>query len=136
MSSILQRAQSEDLIEMVADEFGSPIYALHLADAILSIAAVITHAPDANIWGSYHLANQGGASWHQLAECVFNAARRHGSPAADVRPVKRADFELRSARPANAQLDCTKLQRAFAISLQTWQAGVTSCVERILSNRN
>ncbi|NIO39696.1 MAG: sugar nucleotide-binding protein, partial [Burkholderiales bacterium] len=35
-------------------------------------------------------------------------------------------------RPANSQLDCSKLERAFGIRLPTWQTGVAECVERIV----
>jgi dTDP-4-dehydrorhamnose reductase len=37
-------------------------------------------------------------------------------------------------RPANAQLDGSKLERTFRMRLPAWQDGVADCVQRIVKS--
>lgn len=132
--TMLAKARSEDSVNVVDDQIGSPTYALHLAAAILDIATRLTRDRDAAPWGLYHAVNRGGTSWHGVACHIFEISKAHGGPVADARPITTAEYPTAAPRPANSRLDCGKLAETFGIELPPWEVGVEDCVKRILEN--
>ncbi|MGI9425399.1 MAG: dTDP-4-dehydrorhamnose reductase [Hyphomicrobiaceae bacterium] len=133
VKSMLRRAGEGKPIELVNDEFGSPTYALHLADAIFRIAAHVLEHPGPNVWGTYHVAGDGGASWFELAQRTFDVSGALGGPSADLIPISQVDYPSRAARPLNVLLDGGKLERVFGIALPQWRDGVDDCVRKLLN---
>ncbi len=133
VKSMLARAANERQFDVVADEFGSPTYALDLADAVLKVTATIVANPSDDLWGTYHVAGSGAASWAGLAQRLFEIAARHGGPTANVKHITRAAYQARSSRPANARLDCSKLAQTFGVVLPHWETGLEDCVARLLA---
>ena len=133
VTTLLRRARSEDTVDFVSDQHGSPTYAIHLADALLEVAAKVVHHPDPGRYGVYHFAGSGEASWYDVAVNVLKASRSHGGPSAEVQPVSHASFPSRSQRPLYGCLDSAKIHRDLAIEVPHWQDGVEACVQRILT---
>ncbi len=130
ITSVLGQAMTADRIDVVGNEYGSPTYAPHLADAIIELAARIRQSDGPAPWGIYHIANPGSASWFDVAQRVFETSGKTGGPAARAVPVRgNAPTTGRARRPANAALDCSKLADIFGISLPDWQTGVDHCAE-------
>ena len=73
--TMLRLAKERDEISVVNDQCGSPTYAPHLAEAIMSIAQQISAKPASVAWGVYHCANVGEASWYDVAVAAFQASR-------------------------------------------------------------
>lgn len=132
VTSVLADARAGKPLRMVADRFGSPTYAPHLADAILAIAARIA-AKDAMLpgWGVYHAAGGGRASWCDLATEALRAAPDLAPLANKVVPIAAADYPTATPRPAHSRLDCRKLEASFGVSLPDWKDGVAACVARL-----
>ena len=61
-----------------------------------------------------------------------NMLGKLGGPVAEVEPIASADYPTPAPRPANSQLDCSKLERTFGLRLPAWQEGVAECVERLV----
>ena len=133
VKSMLGRAGDEGTIDVVADQTGSPTYALHLADALLDLAAGLVKRPDPTLFGIYHAASSGQASWYGVSQRVFEASQRLGGPVMQLRPISHQQYPVGSARANNACLDCDKLKRHFGITLPDWRDGVDDCVQRLLS---
>ncbi len=133
VTSLLQRARSEETMDFVSDQYGSPTYAIHLADALLEVASKIVHQPDPHLYGVYHFAGSGEASWYDVALGVLQSSKASGGPTAEVQPVSHANFPSRSQRPLYGCLDSTKIRRDFTIDVPHWQDGVAACVKRILT---
>ncbi len=132
VKTMLAQAASQDSVRVVEDQRGSPTYAPHLVGAILDLARIVS-APGVDApWGVYHAANAGTTTWRAFAEEVFARSRELGGPTATVEPIRSADYPTPAPRPANSQLDCSKLAQTFGLSLPPWQAGVADCVARIL----
>ena len=82
----------------------------------------------------------GRLSRRQLRDDDLAAARRGGvppvararRPGGCGRPDLQPDYPTPAQRPANSQLDCTKLERTFSMRLPAWQDGVADCVQRIV----
>jgi dTDP-4-dehydrorhamnose reductase len=104
-------------VRVVADQFGSPTYAPHLADAL---SQMIMREP----FGTYHLAGKGGTSWFELTRTLY---RKLGIKT-PVKPIATAEFPRPAQRPKYSVL--TSLQNPL-IQLPSWEVGVTDFVNQI-----
>lgn len=133
VKTMLRLAVTRDEVGVVADQRGSPTYALDIAERLISIARTLKHARNDMRWGTYHLVGGGDCVWAEFAAAVFDASERLGGPSARVRCIETTDYPTPARRPANSRLDCTKLEEAFGISMPHWKLGVADCVERCLA---
>lgn len=109
------RAQAKrPVVRVVSDQYGSPTYAPHLAEAI---AKLIT----TGAFGIYHLAGGGGTSWFDLTRTLYSAL----SIETAVEPVATSEFPRPAPRPRYSVL--TSIQEPL-ISLPSWQEGVVAYV--------
>lgn len=135
LKTMLRLAGERPELRVVADQFGSPTYAPHLATAILAIA---DHLAAGRIeeasWGTFHCAGTGATSWHGLAEAIIAESARRGGPQVPVHPIVTADYPTPARRPANSRLDCTRLARTWGLALPPWQEGVRACVARVFQD--
>ena len=143
VKTMLRLAESRDQLGVVDDQFGNPTYAPHLAAAILEVARQITggsnggNEPAASRpgdpvpWGIYHAVGTGVTNWCELAREVFARSAALGGPVATVDGIATADYPTAAKRPANSQLDCSKLRRQFGHEQPHWKEGVKDCVTRL-----
>ncbi|MBR2534858.1 MAG: dTDP-4-dehydrorhamnose reductase [Hyphomicrobium sp.] len=132
VKTILNAARNGKPLRVVADQYGSPTYAPHLVDAMLTIASRVAGASsDGGPWGTYHAAGAGRASWCDLASAALAHASDPSLRAIDVLPIASADYPTKTPRPAHSELDCSKLATAFGIRLPDWADGVKTCVSRL-----
>jgi dTDP-4-dehydrorhamnose reductase len=133
VKTMLTQAVDQSRVRVVEDQRGSPTYAPHLVAAILELARQLSADKDADgPWGVYHAAGTGTTTWLGLAEEVFRRSAAIGGPTAAVDPIGSADYPTPAERPANSQLDCSKLEQTFGLRLPAWQDGVAECVERLV----
>lgn len=97
-------------VRVVSDQYGSPTYVPHLAQAIARLLP-------SGAFGTYHLVNSGAASWYDFAAALF-AELGLSTP---VLPVSTADFPRPAPRPHYSVL--TSLQQP-RIELPDWRCGV------------
>ncbi|MGL6044927.1 MAG: dTDP-4-dehydrorhamnose reductase [Vogesella sp.] len=123
LKTMLRLASSRDHLSVVADQFGAPTPASLLAD----VAANLVQRAQARAeppYGTYHVAAQGRTSWHEYASYVIAMAREAGWPlqlAAAPQPIPSSAYPQKARRPANSQLDCSKLMQTFDLQLPHWQ---------------
>ena len=129
VKTMLRLAAVRSDISVVDDQIGSPTYASHLAISILKIAQLVLSGRRASdVWGIYHAAGSGEASWYDVAREVFLQSMRLGGPGATVHSIATSEFPTPAKRPENSRLDCSKLARAFNVCLPNWQEGISECV--------
>lgn len=134
VKTMLEKAGEQDVVRVVDDQHGSPTYGPHLVAAILELARQLSgKKADEGPWGVYHAANSGTTTWAEFAEEVFRRSAALGGPSARVEPIKSIDYPTPAQRPANSQLDCSKLERTFGLRLPSWQEGAADCVARLLA---
>ena len=107
--TILRLAQQKQ-VRVVNDQFGSPTFAPHLAQAVARLI-------ETESYGTHHLAGSGGTSWYDFTKVLYHAC---GIRTAVV-PIATAEYPLPAPRPAYAVL--TSLQDP-SISLPSWEKGV------------
>ena len=104
------RLAKQDQVRVVNDQFGSPTYCPHLAQAVCRLL-------ETDAFGTYHLAGSGGASWYDFTKALYAARGIHTS----VVPITTAEYPLPAPRPAYGVL--TSLQDPL-ITLPPWEEGV------------
>jgi dTDP-4-dehydrorhamnose reductase len=124
-------AAEREVLNVVSDQFGCPTSALDLAEAILRIADRWNGGDRTGLGDTYHLAGSGSGSWFDLASEVMANCSRLGLPAAEVRPIATADWPTKATRPANAVLDCSRIERDLGLRLPDWRRSVAETVERL-----
>ena len=137
VKTMLAQAAEQPKVRVVDDQRGSPTYAPHLVAAILELARQLSDRKDDKgsrdgPWGVYHAAGTGTTTWSDMAAELFRCSAALGGPCAEVEPIRSTDYPTPAARPANSQLDCSKLERTFGVRLPRWEQGVADCVERLL----
>lgn len=112
LNTMLTLARDRSEVRVVSDQFGSPTYAPHLAQALAALLA-------SDAYGTYHLAGQGGTSWYQLAHSLYQLLGVRTS----VIPVSTVEFPRPAHRPRYAVL--TTLQEP-RILLPPWEEGAAT----------
>lgn len=122
VNHILTRAMSEEAIEVIHDQIGSPSSTVDLAQAAVQLAA-------RKAAGLYHVANSGQASWCELAA----EAVRQASLPCKVRAVASPD---RTLRASNEVLSSAKYAALAGASLRPWPQALREYIyTELLSGR-
>jgi dTDP-4-dehydrorhamnose reductase len=131
LTTMLRMGRDREEIGVVADQFGSPTYAPHLASAVLDAVGKALSMPSFPA-GTYHLCNAGATSWHGFAEQIFAEARARGIAlrVRHLRMIPSSEYPAPARRPANSRLDTGRAARAFGIALPHWRDGLAECMER------
>lgn len=122
----------KETLKVVNDQVGAPTYALHLAQASLTVlqkALAMEKFPS----GIYHVCNSGETSWHGFAQAIFALARMRDSSEGSTLtckqlvPIPSSEYPTPARRPLNSRLDCTKVRNTFGIALPHWEEGLKEC---------
>jgi dTDP-4-dehydrorhamnose reductase len=117
-------------MRVVADQRGSPTWARSFAEALDAVLRRLRGVgpqgdlDPARVRGLYHVADAGGATWHELALAVKELLRLP----APVAAVSRADVPQPAVRPADSRLDARRLGSIFGVTLPSWRAQVEACI--------
>ncbi|MEX1177476.1 MAG: dTDP-4-dehydrorhamnose reductase [Nitriliruptor sp.] len=100
-------------VTVVDDQFGSPTFTADLAPAIRHLAV-------ARRYGTFHVANEGRASWFELAAATFELAGLEVS----LSPQPSSALERPAPRPAWSVLDTRHARLAGMPPLPPWRQGL------------
>jgi dTDP-4-dehydrorhamnose reductase len=128
VKTMLRLGAERPQLRVVADQQGCPTSADDIARAILTILDRIGQGT----YGTYHFVNGGAATWHGLAEAVFERAASHGRPAPAVEAIATSDYPTPAARPANSRLATDKITRDFGIVPRDWKDAVDEIVDTLV----
>lgn len=134
LRTMLALGATKPTLGVVADQIGQPTSALDIADGILAICARLEKEPDETMFGTFHMAGVGGASWADFAEAIFAAAERCGRAPVSVTRIATKDYKTAARRPANSRLDTAKLAETYGVVLPPWRNALPPIVERLLAN--
>ena len=119
---MLKLAQERDELNIVADQVGTPTYAMDLANALLT---VIDNSDQR--YGLYHYSNEGVASWYDFAHAIFELSNKQ----LHLKPIKTIDFPTKAWRPAYSVLDKTKIKQQFQLLIPHWRDSLKICLTRL-----
>lgn len=133
--TMLRLSRERDGLRVVNDQHGSPTYVPDLATCILAMARRIVHDGSADLFGTFHLAGAGKATWYEVASATIAAAAACGNPDVAVVPITTADYPTPAPRPANSVLSTLKIETVYGLRLPPWQDGVARCVSELMQDR-
>ena len=117
----MQRLGRErDEINVVDDQYGTPTYALDLANAIVEIIPLMN-------WknaGIYHFSNIGECSWAVFADEIM----KKSGLKCRVRPIPTSKYPTPAKRPQYSVLDKSKIQKVFGIKIDDWENALCRCI--------
>ncbi|MDP2751274.1 MAG: dTDP-4-dehydrorhamnose reductase [Rhodocyclaceae bacterium] len=111
LKTILRLAAERDELRMVADQIGAPTWSRMIAEA-----TALCLSRYENQEGIYHLSAAGKTSWHGFAQAIVANKKL---PARMI-PITTEEYPLPARRPANSQLDNTRLLTDFGMKLPSW----------------
>lgn len=133
LKTMLRLGETNDGVRVVADQRGTPTYALDIAKAVIAIASRLRREPNtADLRGIFHLTNSGQASWADFAEAIFTEAQQYGRKPVSVSRITTDQYPTRASRPANSQLNCDKLFKTYGLRLPAWQIATRDCINRLI----
>jgi dTDP-4-dehydrorhamnose reductase len=128
--TMMQLAETRDIVRVVADQRGNPTSALDLANGLITMLEAWRKG-DVGLGRTYHLAGTGVTSWAGLAEAVFDQCRALGRPAAKVEPIATTAWPTSTPRPRNSALDCSRFEADFGYRMPEWRPSVGEVVARL-----
>ncbi|MCE7058231.1 dTDP-4-dehydrorhamnose reductase, partial [Algoriphagus sp. AGSA1] len=116
--TILQRAQTQDHLAVVNDQFGAPTSASLIASLTAHTLKKVIQRPE--LGGLYHVAAQGETSWFDYAKFVLEQAHLRGIPLRvmpdEIQPVSSQSYGALAPRPANSRLNTDKFCTTFGVT--------------------
>jgi dTDP-4-dehydrorhamnose reductase len=123
VKTMLRLMSEKESINVVADQFGAPTYAMDLADAILFAI------DNANFKaGVYHYSNKGKISWYNFAEAI---AKHTGSPC-KVNGIPTSAYPTPAKRPSFSLLNTQSFTSTFNIEIRDWELALKECLTKLV----
>lgn len=117
---MLELMRTRPVIKVVDDQVGCPTPAAGLAQALLSLSAMVLEQGEA-AWGTYHLGGPLVINRYQFAQMIWAEARKSLDKDLTIEPVGSEVFAAPAKRPVYSALDCTKIKQRFGLALADWR---------------
>ena len=121
VNTMLKLGQERDEISVVDDQFGSPTYAIDLAEIILQILPLIKNKKIT----VFHYTNDGFCSWADFANEIFKISNTNCL----VNRVSSLDYPTQAVRPSFSVLDKSKIKEFFDIEIPSWEQSLTKMLK-------
>lgn len=132
VSFMLTLGRTREVLQVVADQYGSPTDGEALAGFMVAKAERWAGAGlDDPAFGLFHFANAGEASRFDFAKA---AIARDPLTRARLEPTTQGAFAEPAARPPRSPLDSTKLAATFGFALQPWRPAVERVADQLVRN--
>lgn len=125
VKTMLKLGAERDELSIIADQIGSPTYAIDLAGAILDIIAA-----ENKEYGIYHYSNEGSISWFDFAKAIFEISNTE----VKVNPIPTSAYPTKAKRPKFSVMDKTKIKTTFGIAVPYWRDSLVKCIEQLSIN--
>jgi dTDP-4-dehydrorhamnose reductase len=127
VKTISDLATKEKPLKIVADQVGTPTYAVDLIDFILQIVTQKKRR-----YGTYHFSNSGEASWFDFAQEII----KNTGIDKKVLPVDSKQYWTPAIRPKYSVLSKQKAIKTFNIQPRTWQKALAEYFEKQKTIKN
>ncbi|MCD6385645.1 dTDP-4-dehydrorhamnose reductase [Candidatus Sumerlaeota bacterium] len=114
IEAILKNLASEKTVSVVSDQYGTPTFTFHLAEALALLL-------DVDAYGIFHITNQGICSWYEFACAIVE---EFGLKGVTVKPIKGSQFRSLATRPENSALENARLKELNLPLLPHWREGL------------
>ncbi|MCA2375569.1 MAG: dTDP-4-dehydrorhamnose reductase [Agrobacterium sp.] len=135
VKTMLRLSENRDELNVVADQFGCPTSANDIATAIVTIARKLAQDSSARLRGVFHLSGTGETNWANFAKQIFAFSAENGGKSMIVNDITTEQYPTPARRPANSQLDCSKLEEVYGIRLPSWQTSTRAVVTALAQSK-
>lgn len=125
VKTMLKLGSTRDELKVIADQVGTPTYAMDLAYVIFQIIAANKKA-----FGIYHFSNEGVTSWFDFAKAIFDLS----GITTRVCPIRGIEYPTKATRPAYSVMDKSKIKRSFNLEIPYWRDSLEICLKKISYN--
>ncbi|MBS1527198.1 MAG: dTDP-4-dehydrorhamnose reductase [Bacteroidetes bacterium] len=122
VKTMLRLGSEREELGIVADQVGTPTYAMDLAKCILNI---ISSGKEA--YGIYHYSNEGVSSWYDFAKAIFDISETK----IKTRPLRTSEYPARAIRPAYSVMDKSKIKLTFDLDIPYWRDSLITCIGKL-----
>ena len=122
VKTMLRLGSERDELKVIADQVGTPTYAMDLAECILDIIS-----RSSTEYGLYHYSNEGVASWYDFAKAIFDIS----GTTVKTFPIKTSEYPTRAARPAYSVMSKAKIKQTFNIEIPYWRDSLITCISKL-----
>lgn len=122
VKTMLKLAVDRNELSIIADQVGTPTYAIDLAGAILHIIN-----NDNQQYGIYHYSNEGVTSWYDFAVGIFDIA----GVKIKVNPIKTSQYPTKATRPKFSAMDKSKIKSTFNLPIPYWRDSLIACIKAL-----
>ena len=122
VKTMLKLAEGRTELNIIADQIGTPTYAIDLAEAILEIIKT-----ENGEYGIYHYSNEGVTSWYDFAVAIFSIA----SVKINVKPIKTFEYPTKAMRPKFSVMDKSKIKSIFSLQIPYWRDSLVMCIKAL-----
>jgi dTDP-4-dehydrorhamnose reductase len=116
-NSVIRLAEIQGTVKAISDQTGSPSYAPDVAHAIMDLLEL----EETGVW---HVANEGSATWYDLAVAVLEQTASN----ARILPVKSDVWSQlhpgSAARPGYSVLDCGAYAQRVGVRMRHWRSAL------------
>ncbi|WP_293784026.1 dTDP-4-dehydrorhamnose reductase [uncultured Pedobacter sp.] len=122
VKTMLKLGAERDELNIIADQVGTPTYAIDLANAIFDI--ITSSSTD---YGIYHYSNEGVTSWFDFATAIFDISNTQ----VKANPIPGSAYPTKATRPAFSVMDKTKIKETFNLEIPYWRDSLVECIKQI-----
>jgi dTDP-4-dehydrorhamnose reductase len=125
VKTMLKLGAEHDELNIIADQVGTPTYAIDLANSIFDIVDSKSSA-----YGIYHYSNEGVTSWFDFAIAIFQISETD----VKVNPIPGSAYPTKAARPSFSVMDKSKIKSTFNLTIPYWRDSLVKCIEKLKIN--
>jgi dTDP-4-dehydrorhamnose reductase len=122
VKTMLKLGAERDELKIIADQVGTPTYAMDLAACIMAIIGSNSKA-----YGIYHYSNEGVASWYDFAKAIFDISGTN----VKALPIRTFEYPTKASRPAYSVMDKSKIKQTFNLEIPYWRDSLITCIGRL-----
>lgn len=122
VKTMLKLGAEREELNIIADQVGTPTYAIDLANAIFEIIA-----SDHKAYGIYHYSNEGVTSWFDFAKAIFDISETK----VKTNPIPGSKYPTKAIRPAFSVMDKSKIKETFNLEIPYWRDSLVACIDKL-----
>ena len=122
VKTMLKLGAERDELNIIADQVGTPTYAIDLANAIYDIILANQQS-----YGIYHYSNEGVTSWYDFAQAIFSISQMP----VKVHPIPSSAYPTKAKRPSFSVMDKSKIKATFQLHVPHWRDSLVNCLQQL-----
>ena len=125
VKTMLRLSETQNALNVVADQIGGPTPARDIARACLQIADQLILEPSKS--GIYHFSGLPDVSWAQFAKEIFAQSDR----LVNITPIPTLEYPTPAKRPLNSRMACHLTEQVFGVSRPNWPVGLKEILKEL-----